>query len=130
MDGKRAQLDVGGKSMQVEIADLVMKSRPKKVEKQKHRPAPTQSSDAAPEVGGELNLIGQRVEEALEESDKFLDQALLRRTKAVRLIHGFGTGTLRKELREYLRKHPGVVSFRPGAENEGGDGATIAILDV
>ncbi|HYR30216.1 MAG TPA: Smr/MutS family protein, partial [Thermoanaerobaculia bacterium] len=44
-------------------------------------------------------------------------------------IHGFGTGTLRKAIRENLRKHPAVRSWRPGAENEGGDGATIAVLD-
>jgi DNA mismatch repair protein MutS2 len=77
-----------------------------------------------------LNLVGQRVDDALEESDKFIDRALLNGMQAVRLIHGFGTGTLRKALREHLRKHPGVKTFRPGEKNEGGDGATIAVLDV
>ncbi len=80
-------------------------------------------------VSAELNLIGQRVEEALDESDRFLDRALLEGKQAVRIIHGFGTGTLRKALRDHLRKHPAVRSSRPGAENEGGDGATIAVLD-
>ena len=80
-------------------------------------------------VGAELNLIGHRVEEALDESDRFLDRALLEGKQAVRIIHGFGTGTLRKALRDHLRKHPAVKSWRPGAENEGGDGATIAVLD-
>jgi DNA mismatch repair protein MutS2 len=77
-----------------------------------------------------LNLIGQRVDDALEESDRFLDRALLEGKSAVRIIHGFGTGTLRKAIRDYLRKHPAVKSWRPGADNEGGDGATIAMLDA
>ena len=80
-------------------------------------------------VAAELNLIGARVEEALEASDKFLDRALLEGKQAVRIIHGFGTGTLRKAVREHLRRHPAVKSWRPGGENEGGDGATIALLE-
>jgi DNA mismatch repair protein MutS2 len=83
----------------------------------------------AVEVSAELNLIGQRVDDALEESDKFLDRALLEGKQAVRIIHGFGTGALRKAVREHLRKHPAVKSWRPGGENEGGDGATIAVLE-
>ena len=78
-----------------------------------------------PAIAAELNLIGQRVDDALDESDKFLDRALLEGKEAVRIIHGFGTGTLRKAIREHLRKHPAVKSWRPGADNEGGDGATI-----
>ncbi|HEY8181204.1 MAG TPA: Smr/MutS family protein, partial [Thermoanaerobaculia bacterium] len=77
----------------------------------------------------ELNLIGQRVDDALEESDKFLDRALLEGKQAVRIIHGFGTGALRKAVREHLRTHPAVKSWRPGNENEGGDGATVAVLE-
>ncbi|MCU1246151.1 MAG: MutS2 family protein, partial [Acidobacteria bacterium] len=79
-------------------------------------------------IGAELNLIGQRVDDALEESDKFLDRSLLEGKRAVRIIHGFGTGTLRRALREHLRKHAAVQSWRPGDDNEGGDGATVAIL--
>jgi DNA mismatch repair protein MutS2 len=86
------------------------------------------SADVTP-VSAELNLIGQRVDDALEESDKFLDRALLEGKQAVRIIHGFGTGALRRAIREHLRKHPAVKSWRPGGENEGGDGATIAVLE-
>jgi len=87
-----------------------------------------QPSSLIPETA-ELNLIGQRVDEALEESDKFLDRALLEGKQAVRIIHGFGTGALRKAVRDHLRKHPAVKSWRPGNENEGGDGATVAVLE-
>ena len=89
----------------------------------------TGTGDLAAVVSAELNLIGQRVDDALDESDKFLDRALLEGKQAVRIIHGFGTGTLRKAIREHLRKHPAVKSWRPGADNEGGDGATIAVLE-
>ena len=92
------------------------------------RGAASSTDDVAP-IAAELNLIGQRVDDALEESDKFLDRALLEGKQAVRIIHGFGTGTLRKALREHLRKHPAVKSWRAGGENEGGDGATIALLE-
>ncbi|HEX7191716.1 MAG TPA: Smr/MutS family protein [Thermoanaerobaculia bacterium] len=54
---------------------------------------------------------------------------MLEGKQAVRIIHGFGTGRLRQAIREHLRKHPAVKSWRPGEENEGGDGATIAVLD-
>lgn len=126
VDGGKAVLNVNGRKMTVETRDLVPKGGP--------APAPAKlrqssTSTDAPEVSAELNLIGQRVDDALDESDKFLDRALLEGKEAVRIIHGFGTGTLRKAIREHLRKHPAVKSWRPGADNEGGDGATIAVLD-
>lgn len=133
IDGARAVLSVGGKKVSVELKDLsaVAGGRPAEKASLKRRQAVElpSSEDVTPAVSAELNLIGQRVEEALEESDKFLDRALLDGRPAVRIIHGYGTGTLRKAIREHLRRHPGVKSFRPGAENEGGDGATIAVLD-
>gem|GEM_PF-1895488 len=133
IDGPRAVLSVRGKKVSVELKDLsaVAGDRPAEKAPLKPRQAAVlpSSEDVTPAISAELNLIGQRVEEALEESDKFLDRALLDGRPAVRIIHGYGTGTLRKAIREYLRRHPGVKSFRPGADNEGGDGATIAVLD-
>ncbi|HSN67776.1 MAG TPA: Smr/MutS family protein, partial [Thermoanaerobaculia bacterium] len=90
----------------------------------------TLASEQEPEVSAELNLIGRRVDDAIDELEKFLDQALLAGRAAVRLVHGHGTGALRNALREQLRKHRGVRSHRPGNPNEGGDGATIVFLDV
>ena len=125
IDGEKAVMNVNGRKMTVETRDLVPKGGPAPAP-QKTRPASVNTD--APAISAELNLIGQRVDDALEESDKFLDRALLEGKEAVRIIHGFGTGTLRKAVREYLRKHPAVKSWRPGADNEGGDGATIAVL--
>jgi DNA mismatch repair protein MutS2 len=128
IDGKKAVLNVNGRRMTVDVKDLVplRADAPKtKGKSLAARPAPDALETT---VDAEINLIGQRVDEAIDESDRFLDRALLEGKQAVRLIHGFGTGTLRKALREHLRKHPAVKSWRPGGENEGGDGATIAVL--
>ncbi|HUP63841.1 MAG TPA: Smr/MutS family protein [Thermoanaerobaculia bacterium] len=131
IDGERATLSVGGKKMQVSLGDVrLVQAGPGKETKAKRPVAPTPDSDAEPPVTAELNLLGLRVEEAIENADKFLDQSLLAEKGAVRLIHGHGTGALKKAVREYLRTHHGVRSFRPGNPNEGGDGATIALLDV
>jgi len=128
IDGNKAILNVSGKRLTVDVKDLVPRVRPATSPARPPRSAALHS-DLGPQVAAELNLIGQRVDDALEESDKFLDRALLEGKSAVRIIHGFGTGRLRTAIREHLRKHPAVKSWRPGAENEGGDGATIAVLE-
>lgn len=129
LDGSKAVLNVNGRKMTVDVRDLTPLGGAKSDAPKKRVASAGSSSDLAV-ISAELNLIGQRVDDALDESDKFLDRALLEGKQAVRIIHGFGTGTLRKAIREHLRKHPAVRSWRPGAENEGGDGATIAVLDA
>lgn len=129
---QRVRISSGGKQIEVDLGDLLAVEAARKPDAGKaKRPAQSISpEDKEPEIAAELNLIGHRVEEAIEESDKFLDRALLEGKGAVRLIHGFGTGALRSALREHLKKHQGVRSFRKGDEREGGDGATVAFLDV
>ncbi len=75
-----------------------------------------------------LQLRGQRAEEALLELDKYLDKAYLARLPEVRIVHGKGTGILRRAVRKELDKHPLVASHRSGEPEEGGDGVTIAEL--
>jgi len=129
IDGKKAVLNVNGRKMTVDVKDLIPKEsgQAKQPARRSDTRHPTPDSLEAP-VDAEINLIGQRVDEAIDESDRFLDRALLEGKQAVRIIHGFGTGKLRSALREHLRKHPAVKSWRAGGENEGGDGATIAVL--
>jgi DNA mismatch repair protein MutS2 len=129
VDGEKAVLNVNGRKMTVDTRDLVPKGGPATPAKGRTEARPASTGDLAAVIAAELNLIGQRVDDALDESDKFLDRALLEGKQAVRIIHGFGTGTLRKAIREHLRKHPAVRSFRAGADNEGGDGATVVVLD-
>ncbi|HKI86943.1 MAG TPA: Smr/MutS family protein, partial [Thermoanaerobaculia bacterium] len=76
----------------------------------------------------ELDLHGERVEEALERLERYLDRALLASYSEVRIVHGHGTGRLRRAVRTRLKSHPAVSSFRPGEPNEGGDGATVVRL--
>jgi DNA mismatch repair protein MutS2 len=76
----------------------------------------------------ELNVIGQRAEEAIENVDKFLDSAALASVNRVRIIHGHGKGVLKKAVGEHLSANPHVSRFYPAAQSEGGAGATIVEL--
>ena len=76
----------------------------------------------------ELDLRGWRVEEGMIRLERYLDDAYLTNLPFVRIIHGRGTGAMRKAVRETLRMHPLVASFRPGELSEGGDGVTVAQL--
>ncbi len=76
----------------------------------------------------ELNLIGQRAEEAVEQVDKFLDSAALASVNRVRIIHGHGMGILKKAVSDFLGSNPHVSRFYPAAQSEGGSGATIVEL--
>ena len=80
------------------------------------------------EVERELNLIGQTVEEALATADKYLDDAVLGQLPEVRLIHGHGTGKLRRAIEEMLAAHPHVQSYRSESHQHGGSGVTIVEL--
>jgi len=84
--------------------------------------------DESVSIAPEINLIGKRVEPALVELDGYLDQALLAARPEVRVVHGHGTGRLRQAVRSHLRAHPAVAALRAGADNEGGDGATVVKL--
>lgn len=77
----------------------------------------------------ELNIIGQRYEEAMLNVDKFLDNALVNNYSMVRIIHGMGTGALRNGVRQLLKKNKNVVSYRDGGPNEGGLGATLVYFE-
>ena len=83
---------------------------------------------AAERVSPELSLRGERVEAALEQLAAYLDEALLAGLDSVRIIHGSGTGALRRVVRDALAEHPRVRSVRGGRRDEGGDGATVAEL--
>jgi len=76
----------------------------------------------------EINLLGNRVEEALERVDKFLDEASLSQAPLVRIVHGTGTGALRNAIIDLLKHHPQVAGFESPQQSEGGRGVTIAFL--
>ena len=76
-------------------------------------------------VSTEINLLGKTVDEALAELDKYLDDAYLSHMPSVRVVHGKGTGALRKAVQNYLRRQKHVASYRLGEFGEGDAGVTI-----
>ncbi len=78
--------------------------------------------------GMTLDLRGERVDEALDATDAFLDRAMRQNAPFVYVIHGHGTGKLKAALRDYFSRSPYVVSFRPGERGEGRDGVTVVML--
>lgn len=79
-------------------------------------------------VSPEINLLGKTVDEAVSELDKYLDDALLSHLNSVRVVHGKGTGALRKGIHEYLRRQKHVKSYRLAEYGEGDAGVTIVEL--
>ena len=76
----------------------------------------------------ECNLIGMRVDEAVEKMDSYMDQAQLYGLKTFRIIHGDGTGKLRAAVHNRLKNNRNVKEFRLGAPSEGGSGATVVVM--
>ncbi len=104
-----------------------------KAPQKKYQPRRAPSGGTSPDkvmrtAGMEINLIGMTVEEALHEADKFIDNAVMSGLTTVYLIHGKGTGALRKGIHEHLRHHKSVRSFRLGVYGEGEAGVTVAEL--
>jgi DNA mismatch repair protein MutS2 len=89
----------------------------------------TVTSQGGEEAGsGEINLIGMTVEEATDRLDKFLDDAALAHKTEVRIIHGHGTGALRKGIGEFLSSHPLVEKHSFENEERGGKAITLVEL--
>jgi DNA mismatch repair protein MutS2 len=80
-------------------------------------------------VGTELDLRGLTVDDAVYTCDRYLDEAVLGNAPWVRIIHGKGTGALRKAIQQQLAGDPRVVQYRLGESGEGGDGVTVAYLE-
>ncbi|HET6745815.1 MAG TPA: endonuclease MutS2 [Candidatus Limnocylindria bacterium] len=83
---------------------------------------------AASRIAPQLDLRGERVEAAIERLAAYVDEALLAGLDEAIIVHGAGTGALRRSIREYLAEHPRVRATRSGRREEGGDGATVAEL--
>ncbi len=131
-DGSSAEVEAGPLRMKVAVADITAivgaeSAKAKKPALPAGVSVRTQSAGEAA-AGSEINVIGETVEEATRRVDKFLDQAALAGAAEVRIIHGHGTGALRRGLAEFLRTHPLVGSIRSEAEDRGGQAITIAQL--
>jgi len=87
-----------------------------------------EAAATAASPGLELDLRGQRADEARTAMERYLDSAYLAGLPWVRIIHGKGTGKLRDVVRQALSQNPHIKSYEPGGEKEGGDGVTVAML--
>jgi len=88
----------------------------------------SREADAKSKSSSELNLIGKTTDVAVDLVDKFLDEAFLNGQTELRIIHGHGTGALRKAVSELLADHPHVARFMTAPQDQGGSGATIVNL--
>lgn len=121
---------MGNHSWEVQIGILKMKLEESDLEKggvpQPKKPArPRVSRTKSAGISPTLDLRGQRYEEAMHNVDQYIDAALVSGYPTVTIIHGKGTGALRKGVNDYLASHPQVKSFGYSAPNAGGDGSTV-----
>lgn len=120
---KKVRVQIGNQTLSVALDAIEGITEEKK---EKVPPVPAfKSADTAEST---LDLVGVRVEEALRLLERFLDQAILGSAREIRLVHGHGSGRLKKAIREYLSTSPYVARFRPGDLLEGGDAVTILTL--
>ena len=124
LHGKHAEVDVRGKRLRAALRDLRAIGG-----------TPPQSKvsvnvDLQPRSGSltELKLIGNTVDEALTRLEKFLDEAMTTDIREIRIVHGHGTGQLRRAIASFLKEHPLVAKFDTAPQNQGGGGATIVEL--
>ncbi len=132
--GKQAEIDVRGKRMRAALRDLqAIGGTPATVRGAGAAgggPAVHVNIDLQPREGSlsELNVIGQTVDEAITRLEKFLDETTVTDQHTIRIVHGHGTGQLRRAIAAYLKDHPLVASYKLAPQNEGGGGATIVEL--
>ncbi|MBF6568464.1 MAG: endonuclease MutS2 [Candidatus Binataceae bacterium] len=127
LDQNRAVIGRGG--LRIEVAlDRLRHARTPQPSRSSRRP---QVSVAAAASGdAEINLIGMRTAEALHRLEEFLDQAYLTNRAEVRIVHGIGSGALRKAIHEYLGNSAYSASFREAEPHQGGAGATVVTLSL
>jgi DNA mismatch repair protein MutS2 len=123
VSGKHAEIDVRGKRMRARVADLRVIGK---------APAAraSVSIDLQPREGSlsELNVVGCTVDEALTRAARFLDETMLTDRREVRIIHGHGTGQLRRALTAFFKEHPMVSGVELARQEHGGGGVTVVSL--
>jgi DNA mismatch repair protein MutS2 len=118
-----ADLDVRGKRMRASVRDLrtIGAAAPSRVRVHVElQPREGASAD--------LNVVGCTVDEAIARAERFLDQSLLTDQHTIRLIHGYGTGQLKRALTGFLQQHPLVSHFATAPPDQGGGGVTVVEL--
>jgi len=123
VDGEKVEMTVQGKKMRLTLDKLEQYS-PRRFA-QKKNTATVRGQVERERFDSRLLLVGKRVDTALPELERFLDDALLQGAGEVEVVHGAGEGILRKAVREQLAAHAGVTAFHAAGPNQGGDNVTI-----
>jgi DNA mismatch repair protein MutS2 len=124
------EVAVGGKRLRVPRSELTGVGGPSSAAARPapFRPSPPPGPDTGAANAFEINVIGLTTDEALPKVDKGLDQAVIAGRSVVRVVHGFGSGALRRAVAVLLHDHHHVTSFRAGGAGEGGGGVTVVQL--
>ncbi|HEY1554980.1 MAG TPA: Smr/MutS family protein [Kofleriaceae bacterium] len=144
-DGK-VEVRLGRMHATVAIADVLLDSHraARAAERQRAEAAPPEKPEGpsvvlvdgvpaggratARTIDSTVDIRGQRVDEAVANVDRFLDESLLANRDTAFIVHGHGTGALRQAVRSHLGAHRAIETFRAGEQSEGGDGVTVAFL--
>ena len=122
-----ADLDVRGKRMRASVRDL--RDRRRRATAPAARVSVQRRAAAArDDARSDLNVIGCTVDEAITRAERFLDESLLSDQRVIRLIHGYGTGQLKRALTGFLQQHPLVARFATAPPEQGGGGVTVVEL--
>ncbi len=119
------EVQLGSLRTRVRIEQVARIDAPQRVWVDRSRVALVQVAD----VGEEIDLRGRTIDEALPSVDEYLDHAARAGRPRVRIIHGKGTGTLRRAVRDFMDGHPLVKGYETAVAAEGGEGVTIALLE-
>jgi DNA mismatch repair protein MutS2 len=136
IDENHFEVEMGALKMKIardDVAEILASARPVSdtpVKAARARGVSVQLQSEGVNVPTEINVIGQTVDQASIEVEKFVDRAFLAGLPRVRVVHGSGMGILRKALRQMLQQHPHVASVVEAPQNEGGGGATVVELNV
>ncbi|HQZ38164.1 MAG TPA: Smr/MutS family protein [Vicinamibacterales bacterium] len=126
IQGSHVEVDVRGKRLRARLRDVRVLAPPAPAAAGKVRV----TVDLKPREGmlSEINVIGCTVDEAMDRVSRFLDDTMVTGMLEIRIVHGFGTGQLRRGLHAYLKEHPLVAHYGPAPENQGGGGATVVTI--
>ena len=123
-------LEISGNTLQIKMGAMKLNIKKKEVRKIDSEPEVatryvSTSNVSSKKVGIDINVIGLNTEEAIREIENYMDKVILQGYDTFTIIHGLGSGILRKNIGEYLKNNRYVASYRTGGQNEGGMGATV-----
>jgi DNA mismatch repair protein MutS2 len=134
LDGSFVEIEAGPLRMRVAVDEItdVEAEAPGRVaiqpSKRDNVTVTSRSDESVSGASGEINVIGMTVEQASELVDKYIDESVLASRPRIRIIHGHGTGALRRGLAEFLRTHPSVAQAAFETEEHGGNAITVVEL--